>query len=186
MGRIPRFRTFYLTSAKTDVASIRVRDSELFYYASLIRAMIGQRGSSDVPEPISTIATSCGSQKIGQPAQRQGGSYRAQARRLREKLEGYLSEHPDFSLKRIQLSGSLAKGTALRSLNDIDTWLCTSAGPTHLAISAHCWTIWQSGLRNAFPTSRSGQTADLFSHPYRFRGSGLDARMPDYPIGAAT
>ena len=46
--------------------------------------------------------------------------YRAQARRLREKLEGYLSEHPDFSLKRIQLSGSLAKGTALRSLNDID------------------------------------------------------------------
>ena len=42
--------------------------------------------------------------------------YRAQARRLREKLEGYLSEHPDFSLKRIQLSGSLAKGTALRSL----------------------------------------------------------------------
>ena len=24
--------------------------------------------------------------------------YRAQARRLREKLEGYLSEHPDFSL----------------------------------------------------------------------------------------
>lgn len=46
--------------------------------------------------------------------------YRAQARRLRDKLEGYLSEHPDFSLKRIQLSGSLAKGTALRSLNDID------------------------------------------------------------------
>ena len=45
--------------------------------------------------------------------------YRAQARRLREKLEGYLSEHPDFSLKRIQLSGSLAKGTALRSLNDV-------------------------------------------------------------------
>ena len=34
--------------------------------------------------------------------------YRAQARRLREKLEGYISEHPDFSLKRIQLSGSLA------------------------------------------------------------------------------
>ena len=28
--------------------------------------------------------------------------YRAQARRLREKLEGYISEHPDFSLKRIQ------------------------------------------------------------------------------------
>ena len=39
--------------------------------------------------------------------------YRAQARRLREKLESYLAEHPDFSLKRMQLSGSLAKGCLL-------------------------------------------------------------------------
>src|SRR6478735_3633893 len=46
--------------------------------------------------------------------------YRAQVRRLRERLEGYLAEHPDFTLKKILLSGSLAKGTALRSLNDID------------------------------------------------------------------
>ena len=46
--------------------------------------------------------------------------YRAQARRLRERLEGYLREHPDFTLKKMLLSGSLAKGTALRSLNDID------------------------------------------------------------------
>lgn len=46
--------------------------------------------------------------------------YRAQARRLREKLEGYLNEHPDFTLRKMLISGSLAKGTALRSLNDID------------------------------------------------------------------
>jgi tRNA nucleotidyltransferase (CCA-adding enzyme) len=46
--------------------------------------------------------------------------YRAQARRLRERLLTYLSEHPDFTLKKMLLSGSLAKGTALRSLNDID------------------------------------------------------------------
>ena len=45
---------------------------------------------------------------------------RAQARGLRERLETYLSEHPDFTLKKMLLSGSLAKGTALRSLNDID------------------------------------------------------------------
>ena len=36
--------------------------------------------------------------------------YRAQARRLREKLDGYLSENPDFTLKKMLLSGSLAKG----------------------------------------------------------------------------
>src|SRR6185312_11927197 len=46
--------------------------------------------------------------------------YRAQARRLRERLEGYVDEHPDFTLKKMLISGSLAKGTALRSLNDID------------------------------------------------------------------
>ena len=36
--------------------------------------------------------------------------YRAQARRLREKLDGYLSENPDFTLKKMLLSGSIAKG----------------------------------------------------------------------------
>lgn len=46
--------------------------------------------------------------------------YRAQAKRLRDKLECYLRDHPDFSLKKMLLSGSLAKGTALRTLNDID------------------------------------------------------------------
>ena len=30
--------------------------------------------------------------------------YRGQVRRLREKLEGYLSEHPDFALKKMMLS----------------------------------------------------------------------------------
>lgn len=45
---------------------------------------------------------------------------RAQANRLRDKLEGYLDEHPDFALRKMLLSGSLAKGTALTSISDID------------------------------------------------------------------
>lgn len=45
---------------------------------------------------------------------------RAQANRLRERLDGFLEAHPDFALKKIILSGSLAKGTALRSISDID------------------------------------------------------------------
>ena len=53
--------------------------------------------------------------------------FRAQARNLREKLEGYLKDHPDFSLKKMLVSGSLAKGTALQSLNDIDV-ACYIAG----------------------------------------------------------
>jgi predicted nucleotidyltransferase len=45
---------------------------------------------------------------------------RAQANRLREKVEGYLADHPDFGLKKMLLAGSLAKGTALKSISDID------------------------------------------------------------------
>ncbi|MGA8822743.1 MAG: nucleotidyltransferase, partial [Pseudolabrys sp.] len=46
--------------------------------------------------------------------------YREQVGRLRDRIETYLSEHPDFTLKKMLLSGSLAKGLALRTLNDID------------------------------------------------------------------
>jgi len=45
---------------------------------------------------------------------------RAQANRLREKLEGYLAENPHFELRKMLLSGSLAKGTALKTISDID------------------------------------------------------------------
>lgn len=45
---------------------------------------------------------------------------RAQANRLRDRLESYLDEHPSFELRRMLLSGSLAKGTALKSISDID------------------------------------------------------------------
>lgn len=45
---------------------------------------------------------------------------RAQTNRLRDRVEGYLADHPDFELKKMLLSGSLAKGTALKSISDID------------------------------------------------------------------
>jgi tRNA nucleotidyltransferase (CCA-adding enzyme) len=57
--------------------------------------------------------------KVNLPKQ-DANTHRGQAARLREKLEGYLGDHPDVTLEKMLLSGSLAKGTALRSLNDID------------------------------------------------------------------
>lgn len=45
---------------------------------------------------------------------------RRQANMLRDRLEGYLADHPDFDLRKMMLSGSLAKGTALKSISDID------------------------------------------------------------------
>src|SRR5205085_877232 len=76
--------------------------------------------------------------------------YRAQARRLREKLEGYLDQHPDFTLKKMMLSGSLAKGTALRSLNDIDV-ACYISGADAPGDVPRLLIYLAEKLRKAFP-----------------------------------
>jgi tRNA nucleotidyltransferase (CCA-adding enzyme) len=49
--------------------------------------------------------------------------YREQVANLRNHLDRYISEHPDIGLVKMLLSGSLAKGTALRTLNDVDVAL---------------------------------------------------------------
>lgn len=114
--------------------------------------------------------------------------YRAQARRLREKLEVYLKENPDFSLKRIQLAGSLAKGTALRSLNDIDMAVYISGSDAPQDLQALLEYLAER-LRKAFPNFSSDQVKpQTYSVTVSFRGSGLDidvvpilyAGLPDW------
>jgi len=100
--------------------------------------------------------------------------YRAQARRLREKLEGYLAEHPDFTLKKMMLSGSLAKGTALRSLNDIDV-ACYISGASAPSDTAALLEYLAERLRKAFPNFSPDQVKpQTYSVTVSFKGSGLD------------
>jgi hypothetical protein len=100
--------------------------------------------------------------------------YRAQARRLRDRLESYLGEHPDFTLKRMRLSGSLAKGTALRSLNDIDV-ACYISGPDAPNDVAALLAYLAERLRKAFPNFSPDQVKpQTYSVTVSFRGSGLD------------
>ena len=100
--------------------------------------------------------------------------YRAQARRLREKLDGYLSENPDFILKKMLLSGSLAKGTALRSLNDIDLACYISGADTPHEV-AELLEYLAERLRTAFPNFRPDQVEpQTYSVTVSFRGTGLD------------
>jgi hypothetical protein len=100
--------------------------------------------------------------------------YRAQARRLKEKLEGYLSEHPDFTLKKMRLSGSLAKGTALRSLNDIDVSCYISGADAPKDVQALLDYLAER-LRRAFPNFSPDQVQpQTYSVRVSFRGSGLD------------
>lgn len=100
--------------------------------------------------------------------------YRAQARRLRERLDGYLDEHPDFTLKKMLLSGSLAKGTALRSLNDIDV-ACYVSGADAPSDIAALLKYLAERLRKAFPNFSPDQVQpQTYSVTVSFRGSGLD------------
>ena len=100
--------------------------------------------------------------------------YRAQAKRLRDKLEVYLSEHPDFSLKRMMVAGSLAKGTALNSLNDIDVavYVGGSEAPTDIQDLLE---YLADRLRKAFPNFTPDQVKpQTYSVTVSFKGSGLD------------
>ena len=100
--------------------------------------------------------------------------YRAQARRLRDKLEGYLAEHPDFTLKKMLVSGSLAKGTALRSLNDIDV-ACYISGADAPDDVKTLLDYLAERLRKAFPNFSPDQIQpQTYSVTVSFRGSGLD------------
>ena len=100
--------------------------------------------------------------------------YRAQARRLRERLESYLADNETFSLKKMLLSGSLAKGTALRSLNDIDVACYISGADAPQDIAALLDYLVER-LRKAFPNFSPEQVQpQTYSVTVSFRGSGLD------------
>jgi tRNA nucleotidyltransferase (CCA-adding enzyme) len=111
--------------------------------------------------------------KVNLPKE-QADEYREQAGRLRERLETYLSENPDFSLKRIVLSGSLAKGTALRSLNDLDMAIYVSGPDAPREVQALLQYLTER-LRTAFPNFQPEQVQPkTYSVTVSFRGSGLD------------
>lgn len=111
--------------------------------------------------------------KVNLP-QEWANEYRAQARRLRERLEAYLDEHPDFSLKRMQLSGSLAKGTALKTLNDIDVACYISGANAPHEIKALLDYLAER-LRKAFPNFSEDQVKpQTYCVTVSFKGSGLD------------
>ena len=100
--------------------------------------------------------------------------YRQQAQRVREKVQGHLSEHPDFSLKKMLLSGSLAKGTALKSLNDIDIACYVSGSDVPRDIRELLEYIAER-LRTAFPNFSPDQVEpQTYAVKVHFKGTGLD------------
>lgn len=100
--------------------------------------------------------------------------YRAQVRTLRERLDKYLNDNPDFALKKMLLSGSLAKGTALRTINDIDVAVYVSGEDAPNDIQELLQYIADS-LVKAYPNISSDQvTRNTYSVTISFKGTGLD------------
>jgi predicted nucleotidyltransferase len=100
--------------------------------------------------------------------------HRQQVWRLRDKLEGYLNDHPDFTLRKMMLSGSLAKGTALRTLNDIDVAVYVSGSDVPADV-AKLLEYLAEKLRKAFPNFTADQIKpQTYSVTVSFKGSGLD------------
>tara|TARA_R110002096_G_scaffold362410_4_gene555548 strand:+ start:5430 stop:6395 length:966 start_codon:yes stop_codon:yes gene_type:complete len=99
--------------------------------------------------------------------------YRAQVRRVRELLEKHVADHPEFVLKKMQLSGSLAKGTALRSLNDIDVALYLSGDDAPHKVSELLEYIAQN-LRKIPNLNYDQVNPQTYSVCVSFKGTGLD------------
>lgn len=100
--------------------------------------------------------------------------YLEQAKRLQDKLNSYLEEHPDFELKRMITSGSLAKGTALKSLNDIDVG-CYISGANAPKEIAELIRYLVERLQKAFPNFKPEQIKpQTYCVTVSFATSGLD------------
>ena len=101
-------------------------------------------------------------------------AHREQVGRLRDKLEAYIAAHPDFDLVKMLHSGSVAKGTALKTINDMDVavYVTASKAPDEKKLIA-----WLADrLREAYGDLMS---ADQFVPQHhcvqvQFRGSGLN------------
>ncbi len=106
--------------------------------------------------------------------------HREQANRLRSRLETYMSEHPDFVIRKMVLSGSLAKGTALKDIDDIDVAVYVSSKDAPEKVGELIDWLAER-LRTAFPNfSREQVVANPSTITVSFVGSGL--RVDVVPI----
>jgi hypothetical protein len=103
--------------------------------------------------------------------------YRDQVDNLRQRLEAHLAEHPDIGLAKLQISGSLAKGTALSTINDVDVamYVKSDGAPSELAELLQ-WLVER--LRNTFhQISPEKIYVDDPCVVISFKGTGIDVEV---------
>jgi tRNA nucleotidyltransferase (CCA-adding enzyme) len=100
--------------------------------------------------------------------------YREQVNRLRNKLSDYINEHPDYVLIKMLHSGSVKKGTALKTVNDMD--VAVYVKPSDESTDERRLIKWlKDRLREVYPTMKESQfTLQDHCVTVSFEGSGLD------------
>lgn len=121
-------------------------------------------------ESVSAFATS----RVNLPRDR-AQAYRDQVNRLRERLSNKIAEAPDFALVKMLHAGSVAKGTGLRTVDDLDVAVYVRRGdaPVHDDRLLVPWLA--DRLDEANPNMDRDQFIEQ-EHTVKieFRGSGLD------------
>lgn len=110
--------------------------------------------------------------------------YRAQVNNLRDNLDRYIREHPDIGLVKMLLSGSLAKATALSTINDVDVALYVKgdSAPNELGPLLN-WLVER--LRKTYPNiAPENIKVDGPAVVISFSGTGIDVDIvPIYYLG---
>jgi tRNA nucleotidyltransferase (CCA-adding enzyme) len=102
-------------------------------------------------------------------------AYRAQVNNLREKLTLYINDHPDFKLIKMLHSGSVAKGTALKVINDMDVAVYISKDSAPVDEKGILeWMVQR--LREVYGEGKKPEDFTIAHHcvSVKFHGTGLD------------
>lgn len=101
--------------------------------------------------------------------------YRNQGENMKERLEKYIDAHPDFDLVKMLNSGSVAKGTALRTISDMDVavYVKRAAAPAgHADLVGWLRDRLREAYKNIIPPERI--TSDDASVRISYAGTGID------------
>lgn len=114
-----------------------------------------------------------GEEKVNLPAD-VARERRQKVNDLREKLAKWMKDHPDCGLAKSYLSGSLAKGTALRTSSDVDVALYINYdGERKANRQLSSWIAER--LRKVYPQMSPDQIEPQeFSVKIKFKGAGVD------------
>ena len=131
-------------------------------------------------DPVITHATirSFAEKKVNLPGEN-AQAHRDQANRLRERLKQHIASNPGFALVKMLHAGSVAKGPALRMVNDLD--MAVYVQKEKVPAQDKDLVPWVAArLREAkYPNMSDDQFDDSKPHcvPVDFKGSGLNVEF---------